>query len=75
MLIENWGMLVRKSEAAVSESPNAGWSNSNNAPTPSQQRRLPPTPKQRRMGNRIGIGVILLALAVIVLLDHYHVIH
>ncbi|WP_158789525.1 hypothetical protein [Granulicella sp. L46] len=59
----------------MSESPNAGWSNSNNAPTPSQQRRLPPTPKQRRMGNRIGIGVILLALAVIVLLDHYHVIH
>jgi len=27
------------------------------------------------MGNRIGIGVILLALAVIILLDHFHVIH
>jgi hypothetical protein len=68
-------MLVRKSEAAVSQSPNAGWSNSNDAPNPSQQRRLPPTPKQRRLGNRIGIGVILLALAVIILLDHFHVIH
>ena len=59
----------------MSESPNAGWSNSNNAPTSSQQRRLPPTPKQRRTGARIGIGVMLLALAVIILLDHYHVIH
>jgi len=68
-------MLVRKSEAAVSESPNAGWSSRNDAPPPPQQRRLPPTPKQRRMGNRIGIGVILLALAVIILLDHFHVIH
>jgi hypothetical protein len=68
-------MLVRKLEAAVSESPNAGWSSSNNAPNPSQQRRLPPTPRQRRMGNRIGIGVILLALAVIILLDHFGVIH
>jgi len=27
------------------------------------------------MGNRIGIGVILLALAVIILLDHFGVIH
>ena len=59
----------------MSQSPNAGWSNSNNAPNPLQQRRLPPTPKQRRMGTRIGIGVILLALAVIILLDHYGVIH
>jgi ferric-dicitrate binding protein FerR (iron transport regulator) len=68
-------MLVRKSEAAVSQSPNAGWSNSNNAPNPPQQRRLPPTPKQRRMGTQIGLGVILLALAVIILLDHFHLIH
>ena len=67
-------MLVRKLEAAVSESPNAGWS-SGNSPNPPQQRRLPPTPKQRRLGNRIGIGVMLLALAVIILLDHFHVIH
>jgi hypothetical protein len=75
MLIENWGMLVRKSEAAVSESPNAGWSSRNNPSNPPQQRRLPPTPKQRRMGNRIALGVILLALLVIVLLDHYGIIH
>jgi len=75
MLIENWGMLVRKSEAAVSESPNAGWSNSSNAPNAPQQRRLPATPRQRRMGARIGIGVILLALAVIILLDRFGVIH
>jgi hypothetical protein len=68
-------MLVRKSEAAVSQSPNAGWSSRNNTSNPPQQRRLPPTPKQRRMGARIGIGVILLALAVIILLDHYGIIH
>jgi hypothetical protein len=40
-----------------------------------QQRRLPPTPKQRRLGARIGIGVMLAALAVIILLDRFHVIH
>ena len=40
-----------------------------------QQRRLPPTPKQRRLGNRIAIGVMLLGLAVIILLDRFHVIH
>jgi hypothetical protein len=66
-------MLVRSSEAAVSPSPNAGRSSHN--PNPSQQRRLPPTPRQRRMGTRIALGVILLALAVIILLDHYGVIH
>ena len=42
---------------------------------PSQQRRLPPTPRQRRIGTQIGLGVILLALLVIILLDHYGVIH
>jgi hypothetical protein len=66
-------MLVRSSEAALSESPNAPWSSRD--PNPSQQRRLPPTPQQRRMGARIGLGVILLALAVILLLDHYGIIH
>ncbi|HSY37633.1 MAG TPA: hypothetical protein VK814_17900 [Acidobacteriaceae bacterium] len=59
----------------MSQSPNAGWSSSNHAPNPSQQRRLPPTPKQRRIGTQIGLGVILLALLVIILLDHYGVIH
>jgi hypothetical protein len=42
---------------------------------PSQQRRLPATPRQRRMGTQIAISVILLALLVILLLDHYGVIH
>jgi hypothetical protein len=62
-------------EAAVPESPNAGWSSRNDAPNPPQQRRLPATPRQRRMGARIGIGVILAALAVIILLDRFGVIH
>jgi len=56
----------------VSPSPNADWPSRNNS---SQPRRLPPTPKQRRMGAQIGIGVIVLALLVIILLDHYGVIH
>jgi hypothetical protein len=68
-------MLDRKLEAAVSESPNAGWSSRNEAPSSPQQRRLPATPGQRRMGARIGIAVILLALAVIILLDRFGVIH
>jgi hypothetical protein len=66
-------MLVRSSEAAVSQSPNAGPSSHNQ--NPSQQRRLPPTPRQRRMGTQIGIGVIVFALLVIIVLDHYGVIH
>jgi hypothetical protein len=44
-------------------------------PNYSSQRRLPPTPRQRRIGTQIGIGVVLLALLVIILLDHYGVIH
>jgi hypothetical protein len=62
----------------VQESPQNPWTSqtSHNRPSETyQQRRLPPTPRQRRLGNRIAIGVILAALAVIILLDHFHVIH
>ena len=59
----------------MSPSPNADWSSRNTSPTSSQPRRLPPTPRQRRMGTQIGLGLIFLALLVIVLLDHYGVIH
>ncbi len=68
-------MLVPKLEAAVSESPESPWTSRSKSPESLQQRRLPPTPEQRRMGTRIGIGVILAALAVIILLDRFGVIH
>jgi hypothetical protein len=68
-------MLVRQLEDAVQESPETPWTSRNKSPEPLQQRRLPPTPKQRRMGARIGIGVILAALLVIILLDRFGVIH
>ena len=69
-------MLVRKLEAAMSESPEARWTSPNNPENPlEQQRRLPPTPSQRRMGIRIALGLMLLALLVIALLDHYGILH
>ncbi len=68
-------MLVRKSEAAVQESPESPWTSHNRSSETHQQQRLPPTPKQRRAGARIGIGVMLVALAVIILLDRFHIIH
>jgi hypothetical protein len=68
-------MLVRQLEDAVQESPETPWTSRNKSPEALQQRRLPPTPKQRRMGARIGIGVILAALVVIILLDRFGVIH
>ena len=68
-------MLVRQLEDAVQESPETPWTSRIKSPEPLQQRRLPPTPKQRRMGARIGIGVILAALFVIILLDRFGVIH
>jgi hypothetical protein len=40
-----------------------------------QQRRLPPTRKQRHLGTQIALGVIILALLIIFLLDHFGVIH
>ena len=68
-------MLVRQLEDAVQESPEPPWTSRSKSPELLQQRRLPPTPKQRRMGARIGIGVILAALLVIILLDRFGVIH
>ncbi len=59
----------------MQESPESPWTSRNRSSETYQQRRLPPTPKQRRTGNRIAIGVMLAALAVIILLDHFHVIH
>jgi len=59
----------------VSESPEARWTSRNRSPRALNQSRLPPTPGQRRMGARIGIGVILLALLVIILLDRFGVLH
>jgi hypothetical protein len=58
----------------MSESPEARWPNPKHSPS-IRPRRLPPTPQQRRMGTRIGIGVILLILFVIVLLDRLGIIH
>jgi len=59
----------------VQESPETPWTSRSKSPETLQPRRLPPTPKQRRMGARIGIGVILLALLVIILLDRFGIIH
>ena len=68
-------MLVRKLEAAISESPDARWSSPQDLPNALEQHSGPPTRTQRRTGIRIGIGLILLALLVIVLLDHYGILH
>lgn len=72
-------MLDRKLEAAVSDSPEARWESPDPSPDPAQyppqQRRLPPTPRQRRMGAQIGIALLVLALLVIVLLDHCGILH
>ena len=59
----------------MSESPETPWTSPKSSPHSLEQRRLPPTPAQRRMGTRIGLGVIMLALLIIVLLDHFGVIH
>ena len=59
----------------MSDSPQNPWTSPNKSPDPPKQRRLPPTPGQRRLGARIGIGVILAALAVIILLDRFGIIH
>jgi hypothetical protein len=59
----------------MSESPEARWTSPDNPPSPLEQRRLPPTPSQRRMGIRIGLGLMLLVLLVIALLDHYGILH
>ena len=59
----------------MSDSPERPWTSQNRSAETYQQRRLPPTPKQRRMGNRIAMGVILAALAIVILLDRFHVIH
>jgi len=59
----------------VQESPQSPWTSRSSSSESPQQRRLPPTPKQRRTGARIGIGVMLAALAVIILLDRFGVIH
>ena len=67
-------MLIQKLEAAVQESPQSPWT-SRSSSSESPQQRLPPTPKQRRTGNRIAMGVMLAALAVIILLDRFGVIH
>jgi hypothetical protein len=64
-------MLIRSPEAALSPSPDTRDLSAH----PPQQRRLPPTPSQRRMGTQIAIGLIVLALLIIFLLDHYGVIH
>jgi hypothetical protein len=68
-------MLVRKLEAAMSESPDARWTSPKNLPNPPEQQRGPATPRQRRIGIRVGIGLILVALLVIILLDHYGILH
>jgi hypothetical protein len=59
----------------MSESPNARWTSPKHPPNALEQPSGPPTPTQRRTGIRIGIGLILLALLVIVLLDHYGILH
>ena len=56
----------------MSRSPDVRWPNPGSPPT---QRRLPPTPEQRRMGVRIALGLMVLALLVIALLDHFGVLH
>ena len=68
-------MLVRKLEAAMSGSPDARWTGPSHPQQSLDQRRLPPTPSQRRMGIRIGLGLMLLLLLVIALLDHYGILH
>ncbi len=35
----------------------------------------PATPRQRRIGNRVALGLIFAALLAILLLDHYGVLH
>jgi hypothetical protein len=68
-------MLVRKLEAAVSESPDARWTSPKDLPTPLEKQSGPPTPRQRRIGIRIGLGLMLAGLFVIILLDHYGILH
>jgi hypothetical protein len=59
----------------MSESPDARWTSPEHLPNALEQHSGPPTRGQRRTGIRIGIGLILLALLVIVLLDHYGILH
>ncbi len=35
----------------------------------------PATPRQRRIGNRIALGLMFAALITILLLDHYGILH
>lgn len=50
----------------MSESPDVRWTN---------RRDHPPTPQQRRLGIRVALGIMLTALLVIILLDHYGILH
>lgn len=80
-------MLVRKSEAKMSETPDARdagdalWQRSENLPAGVQQdpaagRQVgPATPQQRRLGNRVALGIMFAGLLLIILLDHYGILH
>ncbi|MGA7155761.1 MAG: hypothetical protein WBY53_02875 [Acidobacteriaceae bacterium] len=65
----------------MAEYPDARWSSPENLPNHVEQHPAsrkhsgPPTPQQRRLGNRIALGVMLAALLVIILLDHYGILH
>ncbi len=74
-------MLVGKLEDVMSDSPDAGWTRSEDLHTPTEPQSFagrhasPPTPAQRRLGSRLGLGIMVLALLVIILLDHYGILH
>ena len=35
----------------------------------------PPTPRQRRIGNRVALGLMFAVLITILILDHYGILH
>ncbi|MGA8939298.1 MAG: hypothetical protein WB439_09040 [Acidobacteriaceae bacterium] len=45
-------------------------------PPPAAARQIgPATPQQRRLGNRVALGIMFAGLLLIFLLDHYGILH
>jgi hypothetical protein len=59
----------------MSISPDARWTSRKHFTKILGDQTGPATPRQRRIGNRVAIGLMLAALLTILLLDHYGVLH
>lgn len=56
-------------------SPDARWTGRKHLTKILGDQTGPATPRQRRIGNRVALGLMFAALLAIVLLDHYGILH